>query len=67
MKLGPWPHQRPRKHRGQQKQVSLWLPPDEWIRIRRHAAARHLPITAMIRELLQPAIDRLPEQPVAET
>lgn len=63
MKLSPWPGQRQKRNRSKLKQVQLYLSPEDWLRVRRHAAARHLPMTAILRELLRPGIDGLPEQP----
>jgi hypothetical protein len=61
--LGPWPHQRQSKSRSKQHQVQVYLSPPDWLRLRRHAAAQDKPLAELVRELLRPLIDGLPELP----
>lgn len=42
------------------KQCSVFLPVSEWTRLRHEAARRRIPITDLVREWMQPHLDRLP-------
>jgi hypothetical protein len=42
-----------------QKQISFFLPVEDWRRIQSEAARRRVPMTALCREWLRPALDAL--------
>ncbi|MBX3443986.1 MAG: hypothetical protein KF774_16375 [Planctomyces sp.] len=45
--------------RSLQKQISIFLPLDDWRRVRREAARRQVPITELCRQWLRPGLDQL--------
>ncbi|GIX04870.1 MAG: hypothetical protein KatS3mg114_0739 [Planctomycetaceae bacterium] len=43
------------------KQISIFLPREDWLKLRAEAARRGQPITAVCRRWLQPHLARLPK------
>ncbi len=66
MKLSPWPGSKKRGSRSLKRQIQIYVELSDWLRLRRCAAAQHRPVTALVRELLRPGLDALPEQPLAD-
>lgn len=44
---------------GRKKQIGVYLPQADWLRLRAHAARRGIPITSVFWERLQPLLDEL--------
>ncbi len=61
MKLSPWPTKTKRGSRSRQKQIQIYIAPADWLRLRMAAAREHRPMTALIRDMLKPALANLPE------
>jgi len=45
------------------KQISIYLPVADWTALRREAARRRIPMTALCREWLTPSLERLRREP----
>ena len=47
------------------KQITIFVPLQEWLTIRREAARLNIPITELCRQLMQPELDKLCQENAA--